>query len=72
MSAQSNVADSITQLTVLIKEITVNPKPSYSINGQSVDWASYLSTLTQQLSMMLEIQQKIAVPYIVQTRGGSI
>lgn len=72
MSAQSNVADAITQLTSVIKDITSNPKPNYSINGQSVSWADYLTTVTTQLNQMLEIQQKINSPYIIQSRGGSL
>lgn len=72
MSAQSNVQDSITQLTAIIKDITTNPKPNYSINGQSVSWADYLATVTSQLDKMLELQQKINTPYLIQTRGGSL
>jgi hypothetical protein len=72
MSAQSNVQDTINNLTAVIKDITTNPKPNYSINGQSVSWADYLATVTDQLNKMLEIQQKINVPYLIQTRGGSL
>ena len=72
MSAQSNVQDSINNLTAVIKDITTNPKPNYSINGQSVSWADYLATVTDQLNKMLEIQQKINTPYLIQTRGGSL
>jgi len=72
MSAQSNVQDTINNLTAVIKDITTNPKPNYSINGQSVSWADYLATVTDQLNKMLEIQQKINLPYLIQTRGGSL
>ena len=29
----------------MITEITANPKPSYSIDGQSVQWTDYLKQL---------------------------
>lgn len=35
------------QTLALIAEITANPKPSYSIDGQSVDWSDYLEHLRQ-------------------------
>ncbi len=33
------------QTLSLIAEITTNPKPSYSIDGQSVNWTDYLEQL---------------------------
>lgn len=72
MSQISNVADAITNLAAQIKDLTVNPKPSYSINGQAVSWGEYLAMLTDQLDKMLVIQQKIQGPFIIQSRGGSL
>jgi len=34
-----------TQTLALIAEITLNPKPDYSIDGQSVSWGAYLKQL---------------------------
>jgi len=36
-----------TQTLALIAQITATPKPSYSIDGQSVSWTDYLAQLTQ-------------------------
>ena len=35
----------LSQTLALIAEVTQNPKPNYSIDGQSVSWASYLASL---------------------------
>lgn len=34
-----------TQTLSLIQQITESPKPTYSINGQSVSWGQYLKQL---------------------------
>ena len=34
-----------TQTLSIIAEITANPKPSYNIDGQSVQWTDYLKQL---------------------------
>lgn len=33
------------QTLSLMKELTENPKPSYSLDGQSVSWETYLKQL---------------------------
>ena len=35
------------QTLALISEITAQPKPTYTIDGQSVAWADYLQRLQQ-------------------------
>lgn len=34
-----------TQTYALIVDMTLNPKPSYDIDGQSISWANYLKQL---------------------------
>jgi len=34
-----------TQTLSMIADVTANPKPSYSIDGQTVQWADYLKQL---------------------------
>ena len=36
-----------TQTLARIAEITAEPKPTYNIDGQKVDWADYLNQLQQ-------------------------
>ncbi|GHT10202.1 hypothetical protein FACS1894170_01930 [Planctomycetales bacterium] len=38
-----------TQLLALIAEVTVNPKPTYQIDGQSVHWTEYLKELQKSV-----------------------
>lgn len=35
-----------------LSEITSNPKPSYSVNGQTVQWAAYHNMLTETLARL--------------------
>ena len=37
---------SYNQITDLILEITLSPKPNYNIDGQRYDWGTYLSQLS--------------------------
>ena len=63
MSAVDDLGTAITQVAAQIKDLTLNPKPSYSVNGQSVSWESYLSMLTEQLIKLQTAQQSLAGPY---------
>jgi hypothetical protein len=37
------------QILAVIEEITVHPKPTYSIDGQSVKWNEYLAQLQKSV-----------------------
>jgi hypothetical protein len=67
-SAKANVAS-------ILAEITANPKPSYSIDGQSVSWESYFSMLTDKLEKLNQLIQVEGGPFEQQTQalpgGGS-
>lgn len=40
-------------LAILV-DLTENPKPTYTIDGQTVAWADYFKTLTDQLAVIDE------------------
>jgi hypothetical protein len=63
MAAIDDLNTAINQVAATIKDITLNPKPDYSVNGQSVSWASYLSMLTDQITKLQQAQQSLAGPY---------
>ena len=63
MAAVDDLGAAINQVAAQIKDITANPKPDYSVNGQSISWASYLSMLTEQITKLQQAQQSIAGPY---------
>lgn len=55
----------------LIDEITAEPKPNYSIDGQSVSWQSYLDSLWAKVK---EINEEINAsdPFEIVSRGTSL
>lgn len=63
MAAADDIATSIDQIAALIKDITTNPKPDYSVNGQSISWGSYLDMLSRQLASLQLAQQNLAGPF---------
>lgn len=56
-TAQSNIATKIA-------DVTANPKPNYSIDGQSVSHADYLRTLFEAQRLVTE-QIAIFDPFII-------
>jgi len=32
-----------------LKEVLANPKPSYSVNGQTIQWSAYCNMLTETI-----------------------
>ena len=39
----------LNQTVARITEITLNPKPTYSVDGQSFEWAEYLAALQRTI-----------------------
>lgn len=48
----------LTNINNQIASITANPKPNYSINGQSISWGEFLKQL---LDAQQDINQKIVI-----------
>lgn len=71
MSAEANIAQAIANISETIKEITANPKPNYTVDGQTVNWADYLDTLTTKLASLLKTQQLLGGPFQRMTRVKS-
>ena len=67
MAVVDDLEIAIAQVVALIVEITADPKPDYSINGQSVSWSAYLAMLTEQLEKLRAAQVALAGPYEVVT-----
>lgn len=49
-TAKANIAN-------LIAQITASPAPTYSLDGQSVSWESYLSMLLDKLEKLNQLIQ---------------
>jgi hypothetical protein len=68
MTPAEKVGVAIDNITTLIVDLTADPKPDYSVNGQSISWGNYLDMLTRQLTAMQTAQQGLAGPYQKITR----
>jgi hypothetical protein len=71
MAATDDIATAIDGVAAIIKDMTLNPKPDYSVNGQSISWGSYLDMLTRQLTALQQAQQSLAGPFQRITRMRS-
>ncbi len=58
------------QVAANLAAITADPKPSYSIDGQSVSWQSLFDSYVTQMER-LESQIAAAEPYEFQSRGAT-
>ena len=59
------------QLLERIAEITAAPKPTYSIDGQEVEWAEYLKSLRESVDWIDRQQAKSESPFEFVSRGES-
>lgn len=50
-------------LAGIINQITLNPKPTYDVDGQRVDWAAYLTSLISALAKLRTEIEKEDGPY---------
>lgn len=71
MAALDNVNAAILNVTALIEQITAQPQPSYSLDGQAVSWSEYLSMLTAQLAQLQEAAIFLGGPYQLVSQGVS-
>jgi hypothetical protein len=58
------------QVAANLAEITVQPKPTYSIDGQSVSWQSLYDSYVTQLEK-LNAALAAAEPFEIQSQGGT-
>lgn len=66
MSDADTIATIKTQALQAILDITASPKPTYSIDGQSVSWGEYLAQL-QETVRWCDEQLNAVDPYEVET-----
>lgn len=57
-------ANYVTQLV----EISTNPKPSYSVNGQSFNWTEYQRFLMDQIERLDSLIVQTSDPYEIATQ----
>lgn len=60
------------QTCALIESITLNPKPSYNIDGQMVSWSDYLKQLRETLDWVdKKLVEEGSVPSEIFSEGFS-
>jgi hypothetical protein len=64
-----NLNASKANIAAILARITADPKPSYSIDGQSVSWESYFSMLTDKLEKLNQLIQIEGGPFEQQTQA---
>jgi len=68
MSILNTLTTARTNVANLLATITANPKPSYAINGQSVQWTEYYKVLLESLKTLNEQIQVAGGPFELQTQ----
>lgn len=65
--------DSLTQaqtnLGALIAQVTANPQPNYSVDGESYSWSEYLAMLITQTENLDRAIQRAGGPFETRSRG---
>ncbi|MGL4595316.1 MAG: hypothetical protein ACRCUY_11350 [Thermoguttaceae bacterium] len=57
------------QTLLLITELTEHPKPSYSIDGQTVSWTDYLSQLQKTVEWCDRMLERDQIPTEILSTG---
>lgn len=65
----ANIQTALDQVAVLLVELTVDPKPDYSVDGKSYSWASYFSMLVDKQESLQKALANASGPYEISTRG---
>lgn len=63
MAAESDLDMSLDNLAAAIKQATIDPKPNYTVDGQTVSWTDYLHTLITKMETLVKVRQLVAGPY---------
>jgi hypothetical protein len=70
MSVLSDLQEAEANFAAKIKEISANPKPNYSVDGQSVSWAEFLKTLNDALMETRKAIRSLEGPMQKSMRGS--
>lgn len=54
MTSKELITQTRNNLIAIREKITRKPKPNYDVDGQRVDWATYLKILTEQIDALKE------------------
>lgn len=68
MSVESQLDTAILNIATIIATITIDPKPNYTVDNQTVNWSDYLETLTTKLASLQKVRQLAGGPFQRATR----
>jgi len=63
VSASDDIATAITTTTTVLKTLTATAQPDITINGESINLASLVTTLSTALPLLMQAQQNIQGPF---------
>lgn len=67
-TAQQEIQTIRTQTLALLKDVTLSPKPNYSVEGRSVSWGDYMKQLRDTIAWCDAMEASYDVPEVT-TQG---
>ena len=64
---QANIDAAVTAINAGTYTGTLVPKPTYTLDGESYDWAGYLNTLTDAMAKINDLIQRESLPWRVRS-----
>ncbi len=64
-----NLDSAIDAVVALIQSVAANPKPTYTVGDKTVQWETYLKTLTDQLEVLEKARQRADGAFEIRSRG---
>lgn len=64
-----NLQTALDNIAARLAEMTVNPKPDYSVDGESYSWAGLFQMLTAQQTELEKALQRASGPFEVRSQG---
>ena len=68
MSVATDLDTTLEQLADQIKDLTVSPKPTYTIAGRSISWGEHFNNLMTAMEKVRVLRQQADGPFEVRTR----
>lgn len=68
-SPAQNIQVAIANIAAKIVELSADPRPSYEVDGQRVEWTEFMRMLVQQLEALRKSQMQLQGPVMRTSRG---
>lgn len=65
---RENLITTRDEIAERLAAISANPKPNYSLDGESYSWADYFDMLTRNLKSVEEAIQRSDTPFEIRSR----